>query len=259
MGRQIARTFMELLPLDERDLQYERALLSAHCKNRRHVSVPRQAATSSIPRLPANFRVEFRLAHARLTGFQFQDASCVDALPRSSWKKKTTYSNPKMNMKYSLSVCLVALLCLAWSDGLRAADDYQKAPGHRSAMGTPAKANKATGLIGMDVRNQNDERLGTIKDLVVDLQTGKVSYAVLDGGGVFKDKLFAVPISAFTASADQRHLILNADKSKMEAAKGFDKDSWPSVSNPEWGAEAFWQPRAGTAPSRPEIKPDEKK
>ena len=170
-----------------------------------------------------------------------------------------------MNIKHSLSGCVVALLCLAWTDGLRAADDYKKTPGDRSAMGVPAKANKATGLIGMEVRNQNDEKLGAIKDLVVDLQSGKVSYAVLDGGGIFKDKLFAVPLNAFTASADHKHLILNADKRKMETAKGFDKDSWPSVSNPEWGAEAFWELRPGTSitpgttPPRPGKTPNENK
>jgi sporulation protein YlmC with PRC-barrel domain len=158
-----------------------------------------------------------------------------------------------MNIKHSLSVCVAALLCLAWSGGLRAADDYNKSAG---ATGAPAKVNKATGLIGMDVRNQSDEKLGSIKDLVVDLQSGKVAYAVLDGGGVLKDKLFAVPLNAFMASADQKHLILNADKTKMEAARGFDKDSWPSATNPSWGAETFWQPRPGTTtPTTPESTP----
>lgn len=154
-------------------------------------------------------------------------------------------------MKHTLSACVVALLCLAWTDAVRAADEYKRATpaGERSTMGAPEKSNKATGLIGMDVRNQNDEKLGTIKDLVVDLHSGKVSYAVLDGGGILKDKLFAVPLNAFMPSADYKHLILHADKSKMEAAKGFDKDTWPSVSNPEWGAETFWQPRPGTATS----------
>jgi sporulation protein YlmC with PRC-barrel domain len=161
-----------------------------------------------------------------------------------------------MKIKDSLSVCVVALLCLAWTDALRAADDYRKNTGERSYTGAPAKSNKATGLIGMEVRNQNDEKLGSIKDLVVDLQSGKVAYAVLDGGGLLKDKLFAVPLSAFAPSADHKHLILNADKSKMEAAKGFDKDAWPSSSNPEWGADTFWEQRPGiTRPGTPNTTP----
>jgi sporulation protein YlmC with PRC-barrel domain len=179
-----------------------------------------------------------------------------------------------MKMKHSLSLCVIVLLCVSANNGLRAADDYRKSTDRSTdrsiTMGAPAKENKASGLIGMDVRNQNDEKLGTIKDLVVDLQSGKVSYAVIDGGGLFKDKLFAVPINAFTASADHKHLILRADKSKMEAAKGFDKDAWPSVSNPEWGAETFWELRPGTSalpsatpqgtlPPRPGNPPNENK
>ena len=56
-----------------------------------------------------------------------------------------------------------------------------------------------------------------------------------------KEKLLAVPLAALTVSSDQKRLVLNADKSKVEAALGFDRNNWPSVSNPSWGAEPFWQ------------------
>ncbi len=56
-----------------------------------------------------------------------------------------------------------------------------------------------------------------------------------------QDKYLAVPLNALTASPDDKHLILNADKSKVEAAAGFDRNNWPSVGNPSWGAEPFWQ------------------
>ena len=97
----------------------------------------------------------------------------------------------------------------------------------------------------MAVRNQNDEQLGHIKDLVIDPKTEKISYAVMSTApkallGI-NEKLLAVPLSAFTISSDEKHLVLNADKAKVEAAAGFDKNSWPSVSSPSWGAEPFWQ------------------
>ena len=97
----------------------------------------------------------------------------------------------------------------------------------------------------MDVRNQNDEHLGHIKDLVIDWKTEQVSYAVISTApkvllGI-DEKLLAVPLTALTASGDQKYLILNADKSKVEAAMGFKSDDWPSVSKPSWGAQPFWQ------------------
>ena len=104
----------------------------------------------------------------------------------------------------------------------------------------------------MEVRNQNDEHLGHIKDIVIDWKTEQVSYAVLStapkslfGAG---GKMLAVPLTALMPSSDQKHLILNADKSKVEAAMGFDSDKWPSVTNPSWGAEPFWQKEAATSP-----------
>jgi sporulation protein YlmC with PRC-barrel domain len=114
--------------------------------------------------------------------------------------------------------------------------------------GVPAKFNKASGLIGMDVRNQSGEQLGHIKDIVIDLKSEKVSYAVMSTApkallGI-NEKLLAVPLTAFTVSSDEKHLVLNADKAKVEAAAGFDKNNWPAVNNPTWGAEPFWQKSA---------------
>jgi len=104
--------------------------------------------------------------------------------------------------------------------------------------------NKASGFIGMDVQNQQGEHLGHIKDVVFDLNSQKISYAVMTTASKMMpidEKLLAVPLNAFTVSSDQKHLILNADKSKVESAAGFDSKNWPNVSNPAWGAEPFWQ------------------
>ena len=118
----------------------------------------------------------------------------------------------------------------------------------RLSPDAPARANKASGLLGMEVRNPNGERLGHIKELVIDWKSEQVSYAVISTASKalasMGEKLLAVPLTALTPSADHRHLVLNAEKSKMEAAKGFDRDHWPSVSNPSWGAEPFWQREA---------------
>ena len=101
----------------------------------------------------------------------------------------------------------------------------------------------------MDVRDQSNEHLGHIKELVIDWKTEQVSYAVISTGSKLmfdiKEKLLAVPLSALTVSSDQKHLVLNADKAKVQAATGFDPDNWPSVSNPSWGAEPLWQKETG--------------
>jgi len=104
------------------------------------------------------------------------------------------------------------------------------------------KANKASSLIGMDVRNSQNEKLGDIKDLVVDLHSGKVAYVVLSVGGFLGigDKLVAIPPNAFM-SAEQEKLVLNADKAKLQNAPSFAKTSWPELNSPTWNSDlAYW-------------------
>jgi sporulation protein YlmC with PRC-barrel domain len=132
----------------------------------------------------------------------------------------------------------------------------------KTAEGAPTRINKARGILGMAVRSQNDERLGHIKDFVIDWKTEQVSYAVISTapkaslglGG----KMVAVPLAALTPSADHKFLILNTDKAKLEAASGFTADNWPSVGNPSWGAQPAWQQDATTAPlkGQPPAPPD---
>src|SRR4051812_26000292 len=45
------------------------------------------------------------------------------------------------------------------------------------------RTNKASGLLGMEVRNSENQKLGEVKDLVMDMNSGRVSYAVLSVGG----------------------------------------------------------------------------
>ncbi len=97
----------------------------------------------------------------------------------------------------------------------------------------------ASTLIGDRVRNRADEDLGKLDEIMIDLPTGRVAYAVLSFGGVLKmgNKLFAVPWSAFTVDEDKKQLLLDVDKSRLESAPGFDKDNWPDMADRAWGTE----------------------
>ena len=112
------------------------------------------------------------------------------------------------------------------------------------------KVNKCSQLIGMDVKNAQGEKLGDIKDVVIDFNSGKVGYVVLDtGGGILSsEKLHAVPLQAFQAGSEGNTLILNSDKDRLSKAEGFTKDNWPSPSNPSWGSQPFWDEKGSTTP-----------
>jgi sporulation protein YlmC with PRC-barrel domain len=119
--------------------------------------------------------------------------------------------------------------------------------GSSTEAGAPSQFNKASKLIGMSVRNEQGENLGDIKDLVIDPEKGTVSYAVLSSGGVLGvgEKLLAVPLTAFTRSADEKHLVLQASKDNISQAESIG-NNWPSVQNPSFGAMPFWQQSGST-------------
>src|SRR5688572_20443912 len=106
-------------------------------------------------------------------------------------------------------------------------------------------SNKASGLIGMEVRNNENQKLGEIKDLVLE-NPGTVSYAVLSVGGFLGigEKLIALPPSALKVGEDGSHLILDADKAKIQAAPGFAATAWPSPRDPE--IQRFWSDISAT-------------
>jgi len=104
-----------------------------------------------------------------------------------------------------------------------------------------AKMHKASEISGMNIKNPQNENLGEVEDLVIDLHSGRVIYAVVSSGGFLGvgEKLLAVPPSAFSPAPDHKHLVLNADKEKLKAAPGFDKKNWPNMANATWGKEIY--------------------
>lgn len=94
-------------------------------------------------------------------------------------------------------------------------------------------------LIGDDVYNQKEENLGDIKEIMLDMRSGKVAYAVLSLGGFLGmgEKLFAVPWNALKLDTANHRFVLNVDKETLETAPGFDKDVWPDMADPMWEKE----------------------
>ena len=91
-------------------------------------------------------------------------------------------------------------------------------------------------LIGNDVLNKQSDDLGDIKEIMLDMRTGRVSYAVLSFGGFMGlgEKLFAVPWDALTLDTANKCFVLDASKDRLENAPGFDKDAWPNMADTTW-------------------------
>ncbi|MDP8958622.1 MAG: PRC-barrel domain-containing protein [Actinomycetota bacterium] len=98
----------------------------------------------------------------------------------------------------------------------------------------------ASTLIGDPVRNVEGERLGEIRELMIDLDYGQVAYAVLSFGGFLGmgDKLFAIPWQALSVLPEEHAFLLDIDKQTLKEAPGFDKNNWPETDR-TWGSEIY--------------------
>lgn len=94
----------------------------------------------------------------------------------------------------------------------------------------------ASTLSGDDVYNPKGEKLGGIKELMLNIETGKICYAVLSFGGFLSlgEKLFAVPWSALTVDTKNKRLVMDTDEERLKKAPGFDTDHWPNMADATW-------------------------
>jgi sporulation protein YlmC with PRC-barrel domain len=99
----------------------------------------------------------------------------------------------------------------------------------------------STSICSDQVKNLAGEDLGKIEDLMIDLHSGRIAYAVLSFGGFLKmgTKLFAIPWEALKVDAVNKVFILHVDKSRLENASGFDKDNWPNMADPAFGSSLY--------------------
>ncbi|MGE0551121.1 MAG: PRC-barrel domain-containing protein [Kofleriaceae bacterium] len=117
-------------------------------------------------------------------------------------------------------------------------------------MGTFRRTLGASTLTHDKVVNLEGHDIGKIEELMIDVTTGRVAYAVLSFGGFlgFGSKLFALPWSAITVDEQNKRFVVNVTRDTLEKMPGFDKHHWPDLNDLEyatgvyrkWGANPYW-------------------
>jgi sporulation protein YlmC with PRC-barrel domain len=108
---------------------------------------------------------------------------------------------------------------------------------HTSTL-THSRVMPVSMFMGYRVINPVGEDLGKIEDIVVDMDSRQIAYAVLSFGGFlgFGNKLFAIPWEALKLSSKEDEFILHVNREALENAPGFDKDYWPEMADRQWAA-----------------------
>ncbi|WP_109481070.1 PRC-barrel domain-containing protein [Paraburkholderia sp. C35] len=94
----------------------------------------------------------------------------------------------------------------------------------------------AAPLDGTKVYSSDAEHVGKISDIMLDVRSGRIAYAVLSEGGFLGmgANLHAIPWSALTLDTDQKCFHVDITAQQLKDEPGFDKDHWPSMADARW-------------------------
>lgn len=108
-----------------------------------------------------------------------------------------------------------------------AANSSARATATAAQPGQNYRAVRASKLIGMEVRNPQGTNIGKINDVIVDMTSGKVRYAMLefDPGILQGERLFAVPTNELRMAGDRDQLVYNMTRERLERA-GVERSTW---------------------------------
>src|SRR5262245_55730044 len=136
------------------------------------------------------------------------------------------------NHLFTVAAIGAILSLTSWAE--EHAQKGQPAPGAQRKEGTARDTTplrmlvKASDIIGLEVRNYQDEKLGKIEDLVVDVGPDRITGLLVGVGGILGvgDKPVVVPMSAFHYDSDKKLLHLDSTKDALKAAPRFEIGKW---------------------------------
>ena len=101
----------------------------------------------------------------------------------------------------------------------------------------------ASSLEGDKVVNSHGEHLGEIKEIMLDLESGKIDYIVVEFGGFLGlgVKYFAIPFRLFKLDAANRRFVFEQAREVLEKAPGFDMDHWPDTNLHFDEVHSYWR------------------
>jgi sporulation protein YlmC with PRC-barrel domain len=89
----------------------------------------------------------------------------------------------------------------------------------------------ASSISGDKVVNPAGQPMGEIKEIMMDLEAGKIDYYVIEFGGFLGlgIKYFAIPFRLLKLDAPNKRFVIDQSREVLEKAPGFDMDHWPDT------------------------------
>ncbi len=95
----------------------------------------------------------------------------------------------------------------------------------------PLRHLTATSIIGDKVHDIEDASMGKVEDIMLDVNSGKIDYLVVELGGFLGigTKFFALPYNMFKVDAERKLFVFTGTRKMLESAPGFDLNHWPDT------------------------------
>jgi len=95
----------------------------------------------------------------------------------------------------------------------------------------PLKYLAASSIIGDKVHDEKDAPMGDIKDLMIEVATGKIHYYVIEFGGFLGigRKYFAIPPNMLRVDPVKQIFVFTQPKELLDKAPGFNHWHWPDT------------------------------
>jgi osmotically-inducible protein OsmY len=104
-----------------------------------------------------------------------------------------------------------------------------------ATRGFPA-CNRASHIIGMELRTEMGDRLGRVQDLIVSLDSDRAPFAIVHYGGALGlgGTRVAVPLKELRWAADRKSLTIGATRDQFTSASTTPSGAWAEVANQDW-------------------------
>ena len=104
-----------------------------------------------------------------------------------------------------------------------------------------SQVQKASKIMGTTVKNQQNEKLGKVDNMLVDVQSGRIVAVVVSSGGFLGmgDELSPVPPTALHYNAERDTLQLDTTKELLKAAPHYQASQWPDFSEPTYSDSVY--------------------
>ncbi|HVE05796.1 MAG TPA: PRC-barrel domain-containing protein [Paraburkholderia sp.] len=128
---------------------------------------------------------------------------------------------------------------MSTQDPQRASGSGAQITGGGVGEGPGPEVMAAATLDGDKVISADGEHVGKISDIMLDVRSGRIAYAVLSEGGFLGmgTTLHAIPWSALTLDTAEKCFYVDIAAQRIKDDPGFDKDHWPSMADTTWGTQ----------------------